>query len=78
MTARRGKPKHEFRIFGVDYEQAQVVTFAGDRYVVQNWYDALGKDAATPEYAAACVFQGPGGLWFAVDIHQVHHPENVQ
>lgn len=61
-------------IFGVDLGAGEVVCFDGSRFTVDAWYDALGEQCEA-DRARACVFQGWGGVWIAVDLGKVHTPE---
>jgi hypothetical protein len=74
-SALRNTPKLE--LFGVDRPAQEVVCLSGDRYPVVAWYDPLGNQCDEPK-AAVCVFQGPGGLYFAADMRDSMLPTSVQ
>lgn len=61
-------------IFGVDLGSGEVVLFDGNRFPVDAWYDARGEHCEAPR-ARACVFQGWGGVWIAVDLANYHTPK---
>jgi hypothetical protein len=53
------------QVFGIDFEQDEVVMFNGARYAIADWYNPLGNKTGKAK-ASACVFQGPRKMWFAV------------
>jgi hypothetical protein len=64
---------HKIKVFGVDRDTAEVVVFSGDRYPVEAWYDPLGNECEGPT-AVICVFKGPAGFYFAVDMRDCMLP----
>jgi hypothetical protein len=56
-------------IFGVDLERGEVVLVCGDRFPVKSWFDPRGEECDRRD-AALCIFYGPGGLSFALDLRE--------
>lgn len=63
-------------VFAVDLETETALLEDGTRWLVDTWYDPIGREC-TPDRAMACIFQGPFNLWFAVDLKAVHLPDII-
>ncbi len=64
------------QVFGIDFEEREIIFFDGSRAKVETWYDPLGRECE-PKAARAVTFQGDGGVWFALDLYSFHFPPVV-